>query len=69
MKIKKIDTYNTNILFIAEVKRRQKLLDLTYRDLEIMTGVPKSTIGAFMSGVRDPKGVKEALAKALKIVI
>ena len=67
MKVKKVSSYNTNILFIAEVKKQQKVLHLTYKDLEKITGIPHSTISAFMSGVRDPKGVKETLAKALKI--
>ncbi len=59
----------TNSLFIAEVKKKQSILNLTYKDLERMTRVPKSTISSFMCGARDSNEVKKALAKALDIEI
>ncbi|MCM1062637.1 MAG: helix-turn-helix domain-containing protein [Eubacterium sp.] len=58
-----------NSLFIAEVKKQQSITKLTYKDLERITGVPKSTISAFMCGAREGEDVKLALAKALEIKI
>ena len=60
---------NTNRLFIAEVKKQQSIKNLTYNDLEKLTGISKSTIGAFMCGARDSEDVKKALARALDIEI
>ena len=58
-----------NRLFIAEVKKQQSIKDLTYRDLERITGVPENTIKSFMRGARDSEEVKRLLAKALNIDI
>lgn len=51
-----------NKLLIAEIKRQQSINDWTYEDLEKETGIPKSTISAFMCGVRDGDEVREALS-------
>ncbi len=56
-----------NRMFIAEVKKQQSIKDLTYKDLERITGVPENTIKSFMRGARDSENVKKALAKALDI--
>ncbi len=58
-----------NCMFIAEVKKQQSIKDLTYKDLERITGVPENTIKLFMRGARDSENVKQALAKALDIDI
>ncbi len=57
----------TNSLFIAEVKKKQSILNLTYRDLEKLTGISKSTISSFMCGARDSEDVKKVLADVLDI--
>lgn len=66
-KSKKVGSYDSNLFFIGEVKKQQKILHLTYRELSEITGIPMSTLGQFMSGYRDTKGVKETLAETLKI--
>ena len=58
---------NANSLFIAEVKKQQSLRNLTYTDLARLTGFSKSTIDAFMCGVRSGDRIKKALAEALEI--
>lgn len=58
-----------NRLFIAEVKKQQSINELTYKDLERITGVPENTIKSFMRGARDSEEVKRSLAKALNIDI
>lgn len=58
-----------NRLFIAEVKKQQSIKDLTYRDLERITGVPENTIKSFMRGARNSEEVKRSLAEALNIDI
>lgn len=58
-----------NRMFIAEVKKQQSINDLTYKDLERITGVPENTIKSFMRGARDSEEVKRLLAKALNIDI
>lgn len=58
-----------NRLFIAEVKKQQSIKDLTYKDLEHITGVPENTIKSFMRGARNSEEVKRLLAKALNIDI
>lgn len=58
-----------NRLFIAEVKKQQSIKDLTYKDLERITGVPENTIKSFMRGARNSEEVKRLLAKALNIDI
>ena len=58
---------NANSLFIAEVKKQQSVRNLTYTDLARLTGFSKSTIDAFMCGVRNGDRVKKALAEALEI--
>lgn len=60
---------SSNSLFIAEIKKQQSIRSLTYKDLERITGISKSTIAAFMCGARDGEEVKQALAKALDISI
>ena len=58
-----------NRMFIAEVKKQQSIKDLTYKDLERITGVPENTIKSFMRGARNSENVKRLLAKALNIDI
>lgn len=54
-------------IFRAEVKKQMHLRGLKYADLATMTGLKRSTISAFMCGVRSSDTTARLLAKALNI--
>ena len=54
-------------MFRAKIAEQKKLRNLTNADIAKMTGYTKSTIDAFMCGVRESEKVAKAIAKALGI--
>lgn len=54
-------------LLRAEIKKQMFLRGLTYQDLAEQIGIKRSTISAFMCGVRSSESTAKALAKALDI--
>lgn len=54
-------------LLRAKVAEQKKLRNLTNKDIAKMTGYTKSTIDAFMCGVRESDKVAKAIATALGI--
>ncbi len=54
-------------LLKAEVKKQMYLRDLEYKDLAELTGIKRSTISAFMCGVRNSETTARALARVLEI--
>lgn len=56
-------------LFKAEVCKQKRLRRLNNKKLAEMTGFTKSTIDAFMCGVRDSDSVAIAIARVLDIEI
>lgn len=54
-------------LLKAEVKKEMFLRALEYKDLAEMTGIKRSTISAFMCGVRNSEATANALARVLGI--
>jgi hypothetical protein len=56
-------------LFRAKIAEQKKLRNLTNADMAKLTGYTKSTIDAFMCGVRESENVAKAIAEALDIEI
>ena len=54
-------------VFRAEVKKQMHLRGLRYEDLAKMTGLKRSTISAFMCGVRNSDTTARLLSKVLDI--
>lgn len=54
-------------LLRAEIKKQMFLRKLEYKDLAAMVGLKRSTISAFMCGVRNSETTARALAKVLEI--
>ena len=54
-------------LLRAEIKKQVYLRGLSYADLAEMTGIKRSTISAFMCGVRNSDATASALARVLQI--
>lgn len=54
-------------VFRGEVEKVKKIHGLTNRDLSEKTGIPVSTISAFMCGVRNSDNTAQAIAKVLNI--
>lgn len=51
----------------AEIKKQMFLRKLEYKDLADMIGVKRSTVSAFMCGVRNSEATARKLAKVLEI--
>ena len=54
-------------LFRAKIAEQKQLRKLTNADMAKLTGYTKSTIDAFMCGVRESDAVAKAIAKVLDI--